>query len=40
MWQNMHTKYHEDWYRRSGNIKALHQQFGGCNLGITDGRDL
>jgi hypothetical protein len=27
MLYNIRTKFHEDWYRRSGNIKDLQQQF-------------
>jgi hypothetical protein len=35
----IHTKFHEDWYRCSSNIKVLPQYLKGCNVGITDGRD-
>jgi hypothetical protein len=27
VWHDTHTKYHEDWYRRSGKINVLSQQF-------------
>jgi hypothetical protein len=26
-WHDLHTKVHEDWHRRSSNIKVLPQQF-------------
>jgi hypothetical protein len=34
------TKFHEDYYRRSRNIKVLLRNLKGCNVGITDGRNL
>jgi hypothetical protein len=40
MWHNIHTKFQEDWYRRSINIKVLLSNMRGCNVGIVDGRDL
>jgi hypothetical protein len=27
MWHDIHTKFHEDWYRRSSNIKGLPLKF-------------
>jgi hypothetical protein len=27
MWHDVHTKFQEDWYRRSSNITVLPQQF-------------
>jgi hypothetical protein len=35
----MHTKFHEDWYRRSNNIKDMSRKFERHNVGITDLRD-
>jgi hypothetical protein len=29
MWHDKHTKFHEDWYGRSNNIKVLPQKFEG-----------
>jgi hypothetical protein len=34
------TKFHEDWYRHSSNIKVLPQRFEWCNVGINDLRNL
>jgi hypothetical protein len=39
-WLHIYTKFHEVWYRRSSNIKVISQNVRGCNVGITDGRDL
>jgi hypothetical protein len=39
-WHDIHTKFREDWFRNSGNIKVLTQQFDRLYVGITDARDL
>jgi hypothetical protein len=39
MWHSILTKYHEDWYRCSSNIKVLPKNLNGCSAGIIDGRD-
>jgi hypothetical protein len=40
MRHDMLIKFHEDWYRRSNNIKVLPEQFESLYVGIADGRDL
>jgi hypothetical protein len=40
VWHGMPITFHEDWYRRSSNIKACLSSVRGCNVGITDEKDL
>jgi hypothetical protein len=39
MWYDTYTKFHEDWYKPSSNIKIMPQEFEGCNVGIIEARD-
>jgi hypothetical protein len=36
MWYDVHTKFYEDLYRRSSNIKVYVRNFRGCNVGVSD----
>jgi hypothetical protein len=38
IWHDILTKFYEDWYEHSSNIKILSQK--GCDVAITDGSDL
>jgi hypothetical protein len=40
MMGRVYAKFHEDWYRRSGNIKVLLQNLRVCNVGIADDKVL
>jgi hypothetical protein len=39
-WHDKHTKFHEDWYWHSGNIKVITlDNMRGCSVGISDERN-
>jgi hypothetical protein len=38
-WHDLHTKFHEDSYRRSAILRVCARNFRGCNVRITDWRD-
>jgi hypothetical protein len=38
LWHDMCTKFHEDWRRRSSNVKHNLRNLNCSNIGITDGK--
>jgi hypothetical protein len=41
MWHDIHTKFHEDWYRCSSSIKVFGpSNLNGYTVGITGGKEL